>query len=153
MLGFKYKMSNVQAAIGCGQLERIDELVGRKRAILAAYRERLSSLSGVHLNPEPAGTVNGAWMPTAVCDPALGVTREMLLAAFEAANIDARVFFHPLSGLPMFEDGPANANAWDIPTRAINLPSYHDMAEADIDRVADTLIGVVRGSREKADMA
>lgn len=149
MLGFKYKMSNVQAAIGCGQLERIDELVARKRAILAAYRQRLSGIEGVRLNPEPAGTVNGAWMPTAVCDPALGVTREMLLTAFEAADIDARVFFHPLSSLPMFEDRPANVNAWDIPTRAINLPSYHDMEEADIDRVAETLIGVVRGALEK----
>ena len=149
MLGFKYKMSNLQAAIGCGQLERIDELVARKQAILAAYRERLSGWEGVRLNPEPAGTANGAWMPTAVCDPALGITREMLLAAFEAADIDARVFFHPLSSLPMFEDRPTNVNAWDIPTRAINLPSYHDMEEADIDRVTETLIGVVRGKQEK----
>ncbi|MCE7795614.1 DegT/DnrJ/EryC1/StrS family aminotransferase [Sphingobium sufflavum] len=148
VLGFKYKMSNVQAAIGCGQLERIDELVARKRAILAGYRQRLSGLKGVRLNPEPVGTVNGAWMPTAVCDAALGITREQLLAAFEAADIDARVFFHPLSSLPMFEDQPSNVNAWHIPTRAINLPSYHDMEEADIDRVANTLIQVVRGTEE-----
>ncbi|HEX8057951.1 MAG TPA: DegT/DnrJ/EryC1/StrS family aminotransferase [Novosphingobium sp.] len=153
MVGFKYKMSNLQAAIGCGQLERIDELVTRKRAILAAYRERLSGWDDIRLNPEPVGAVNGAWMPTAVCDAALGVTREMLLAAFEAADIDARSFFHPLSSLPMFEDRPANVNAWDIPARAINLPSYHDMTEADIDRVADTLINVVRGARKKVSAA
>ena len=148
LLGFKYKMSNVQAAIGCGQLERIDELVGRKRAILAAYRQRLAPLAGIALNPEPAGTVNGAWMPTAVLAPRLGITRETLLTAFEAADIDARVFFHPLSSLPMFEARPDNINAWDIPGRAINLPSYHDMAEADIDRVAQTLIAVVRSAKE-----
>lgn len=153
MVGFKYKMSNLQAAIGCGQLERIDELVARKRAILAAYRERLAGWEGIRLNPEPTGTVNGAWMPTAVCDAALGVTREMLLAAFEAADIDARSFFHPLSSLPMFEDRPANVNAWDIPARAINLPSYHDMTEADIDRVAEVLINVVRGARKKVSAA
>lgn len=149
MLGFKYKMSNVQAAIGCGQLERIDELVARKRAILAAYHARLPVNEGFHLNPEPSGATNGAWMPTVVCDPGLGVTREMLLAAFEAADIDARVFFHPLSSLPMFEDRPENVNAWDIPRRAINLPSYHDMEEADIDRVAETLIKAVRGAQAK----
>ncbi|MET1756957.1 DegT/DnrJ/EryC1/StrS family aminotransferase [Novosphingobium sp. RD2P27] len=149
MLGFKYKMSNLQAAIGCGQLERADELVMRKRAILAEYRERLAGLDGVSMNPEPLGTINGAWMPTAVCDPALGVSRELLLTAFEAANIDARPFFHPLSSLPMFEDKRANVNAWDIPKRAINLPSYHEMEDADIDRVADTLIRVVRGAQGK----
>ena len=148
MLGFKYKMANVQAAIGCGQLERVGELVARKRAILAGYRERLAGWPGITLNPEPAGTVNGAWMPTAVLAPELGITRETLLAAFEAADIDARVFFYPLSSLPMFEDRPDNSNAWDIPERAINLPSYHDMVEAEIDRVAETLIAVVRSAKE-----
>lgn len=149
LLGFKYKMSNLQAAIGCGQLERIDALVERKRAILAAYRRRLAGWRGISLNPEPAGTVNGAWMPTAVLDAALGITREQLLVAFEAADIDARVFFHPLSSLPMFRDQPGNAHAWDIPRRAINLPSYHDMTAADIDRVADTLIAVVQTAQDR----
>ena len=51
LLGFKYKMSNVQAAIGCGQIERIEELVRRKRAILAAYRERLADRPGITMNP------------------------------------------------------------------------------------------------------
>ncbi|MBB3592908.1 perosamine synthetase [Rhizobium sp. BK529] len=142
-VGFKYKMSNIQAAIGCAQLERIEELVSRKREILAAYMVRLSHLNGISMNPEYTGTVNGAWMPTAVFHPAIGITREMLQQAFEAANVDARVFFHPLSSLPMFEERPANINAWSIPERAINLPSYHDMSEADIERVANVLIEVV----------
>ena len=75
----------------------------------------------------PAGTVNGSWMPTAVFDTSTGVTREKLQKAFAAENIDARVFFRPLSSLPMFEDQPQNRLAWDIPGRAINLPSYHDL--------------------------
>ncbi|MGM4912695.1 DegT/DnrJ/EryC1/StrS family aminotransferase [Rhizobium sp. 768_B6_N1_8] len=147
-IGFKYKMSNIQAALGCAQLERIEELVSRKREILAAYMVRLSTLNGISMNPEYTGTINGAWMPTAVFHPATGITREVLQQAFEAANIDARVFFHPLSSLSMFAEKQANINAWSIPERAINLPSYHDMSEADIDRVAETLISVVRSHQD-----
>jgi perosamine synthetase len=139
MVGFKYKMSNVQAAIGCAQLERVGELVARKRAILAGYRERLADLPAISMNPEPAGTVNGAWMPTAVFDRSVGVTREVLQRAFAEENVDARVFFHPLSGLPMFAPRRGNRNAWDIPGRAINLPSYHDMTESELDRVSGVL--------------
>ncbi|MEJ5242606.1 MAG: DegT/DnrJ/EryC1/StrS family aminotransferase [Desulfomicrobiaceae bacterium] len=135
VVGFKYKMSNVQAAIGCAQMERIEELVARKREILAYYRERLEKLPGVRMNPEPPGTVNGAWMPTVVFAPETGITRDKLQVEFAAANIDARVFFWPLSGLPMFDSKPANHRAWNIPMRAINLPSYHDITETQLDRV------------------
>lgn len=140
LLGFKYKMSNVQAAIGCAQLERIDELIACKRAILSGYRERLGQVPGLALNSEPPGTVNGAWMPTAVFAPETGITREALQAAFAAENIDARVFFWPLSSLDMFEDRPENRHARDIPGRAINLPSFHDMMEDDLDRVCDVVL-------------
>jgi perosamine synthetase len=139
MMGFKYKMSNIQAAIGCAQMERIEELVKRKREILQYYRERLEALPGVKMNPEPPATLNGAWMPTAVFEAETGITCEKLLAAFAAENIDARVFFHPLSGLPMFEGHPQNLFAWDIPGRAINLPSYHDMGFVNMDRVIGVL--------------
>lgn len=140
MVGFKYKMSNIQAAIGCAQMERIGELINRKREILQHYRERLESLPGTKLNPEPGGMVHGAWMPTVVIEPETGVTRQMLQAAFAAENIDARVFFHPLSSLPMFEDQPNNRFARDLSDRAINLPSYHDLVISDILRVTDVLM-------------
>ena len=135
VVGYKYKLSNVQAAIGCGQLERIAELEARKRAILRNYRELLADCKGVAMNPEPAGTQNGAWMPTAVFAPETGVTRERLQAAFAALDIDARVFFHPLSSLPMFAGMRGGALAADIPTRAINLPSFHDMTDDEQRRV------------------
>jgi perosamine synthetase len=134
-VGFKYKMSNVQAAIGCGQMERIEELMARKREILHNYRMQLENLPGIAMNPEPAGTVNGSWMPTVVFDARMGVTRESLQMAFAADNIDARVFFHPLTSLPMFRAQPEHTVAWDIPARAINLPSYHDMSDIEQERV------------------
>lgn len=146
MVGFKYKMSNIQAAIGCGQIERIEELTQRKRAIFAYYLDRLTTLPGLIMNPEPADTVNGAWMPTVVFAPETGITREKLQAAFAAENVDARVFFWPLSSLPMFANKPSNKVAWDIPNRAINLPSYHDITDSDIDRVCDVIITLMRAN-------
>lgn len=142
LVGFKYKMSNLQAAIGCAQMERIDDLISRKRAIMATYRDDLADLPGVSMNPEPEGTVNGAWMPTVVFAPASGITREMLQTAFAAENADARVFFWPLSSLPMFEPVTTNTLAWSIPGRAINLPSYHDMSREELDRVIQTVLDI-----------
>ena len=139
VVGFKYKMSNIQAAIGCAQMERIDELVGRKREIFQFYADRLSKLPGVSMNPEKTGTVNGYWMPTAVFAPETGVTRDKLLEIFREENIDGRVFFWPLSSLPMFESRQVNRWAWDIPGRAINLPSYHDMTAAEQNLVINVI--------------
>lgn len=145
MTGYKYKMSNIQAAIGCAQMERIESLVARKREILATYRDALLSLTGVSMNPEPAGTINGAWMPTVVFDESSGVTREELQQALGAENVDARVFFWPLSGMDMFEPVCQNHNAWSIPGRAINLPSYHDIDPRDLTRVIDVIRRISRG--------
>ena len=146
-VGFKYKMSNIQAAIGCAQMERIVELVSRKREIMDYYREHLEEFPGVSMNPEPAGTVIGAWMPTVVFDTRTGVTRDALQAAFASENIDARVFFHPLSSLPMFEARPGNHQAWSIPDRAINLPSFHEMTLLQQDCVTNVVRQLLGGMR------
>jgi perosamine synthetase len=142
-IGFKYKMSNIQAAIGCAQIERINELIDRKRDILKYYREYLECLPGISMNPEAVGTVNGAWMPTAVFSPETGITRDYIQAALRAENIDARVFFHPLSSLPMFEDKSLNFNAWDLPNRSINLPSFHDLTDRELSTIVNILISVL----------
>ena len=145
MVGFKYKISNMQAAIGCAQMERIDDLIRRKRQILHAYRRLFGELPGVAMNPESPDIVPGGWMPTVVFDADTGITRERLQQAFTEENIDARVFFHPLSGLPMFEGRKRNAAAWDLPGRAMNLPSYHDMTDAEQSRVADVIRKMFKG--------
>lgn len=134
-IGFKYRMSNVDAAIGCAQLERIEELVKRKRAIFTYYRQALAQVKGVSMNPESAGTVNGYWMPTVVFDRETGVSSEMLLRLLRDRNIDARSVFHPLSSLPMFSPCPGNTESYNLSEQAINIPSYHDMREEDMNRV------------------
>jgi perosamine synthetase len=134
MVGFKYKMSNIQAAIGCAQMERIDDLIATKRRIFAYYAEHFRNLP-LKMNPEPAGTKNGYWMPTIVVDEGVPFNRDDLLATFKAENIDGRVFFWPLSMLSMFDAKPENAMSYGLYERAINLPSYHDLSELKMDRV------------------
>ena len=139
LVGFKYKMSNIQAAIGCAQVERIEELVKRKREILYYYKDKLLLSSPIFMNPEYRGTINGAWMPTVVFDGDSGVSREEVQKAFESNNIDARVFFWPLSSLSMFDDVPTNTVARRVSRTAINLPSYHDMSTNDMLRVCSVV--------------
>ena len=133
-VGFKYKMSNLQAAIGCAQMERIDELIAAKRRIFSYYARAFRGLP-LRMNPEAEGTQNGYWMPTLVVDAGVAFERDALLSAFKQDDIDGRVFFWPLSMLPMFEKKPENAVSYGLYARAVNLPSYHDLTEAEMDRV------------------
>lgn len=133
-VGYKYKISNVQAAIGCAQLERIDDLIAGKRRVFARYREAFADLP-LRMNPEPAGTVNGFWMPSIVVDQGVPFDRDRVLADFKADDIDGRVFFWPLSMLPMFARRPDNQVSYGLYERALNLPTYHDMTDDEIDRV------------------
>jgi perosamine synthetase len=144
MVGMKYKMSNLQAAIGCAQLERIDELIAGKREVFRRYAGALAGLP-CRMNPEPPGTLNGFWMPTLVADADVPFDRDALLALFREQSIDGRVFFWPLSQLPMFEDRPDNRVARAICRRAMNLPSYHDMGPAEIERVVAAVRRVLHG--------
>ena len=144
-IGFKYKISNIQAAIGCAQVERIDELINKKREIFFEYHRLLSQIDGVTMNPIPEdkNTQYGYWMPTAIFDKKLNFNREILLDKFKDNNIDGRVFFYPLSSLPMFEEKNQNVVSYDIFERGVNLPSYHEIDEDSISKIIDTTIGIL----------
>ena len=129
-VAFKYKMSSMQAALGLAQLERIDELVTRKREIFAWYAEELADVRGVRLNVEAPGTKIVYWMVTVVLDPELGITKDVLQERLAQRGIDTRPFFHPLSSLPAYEALPAakearerNRVAYALSPYALNLPS------------------------------
>lgn len=152
-IGFKYKMSSLQAALGLAQLERIGELVARKRQIFEWYREALSSLDGVTLNAEPEDVLNTYWMVTAVVDAGLGIDKHELLRAFWERDIDARPFFDPLSSLEPYAGSPAadaaarrNRVAYDIAARAINLPSGFNLTRELVERVARVFGSLLRRS-------
>lgn len=144
VVGFKYKMSNIQAAIGLGQIERANELVERKRQIFAHYAQAFKGISGITMNPQPARCINGYWMPTLVFAATMSIGREKIFEAFKQESIDARVFFHPLSNLSMFEAKNENTISWEIPERAINLPSYHDMTNQELDRVIEVVLRLLK---------
>lgn len=135
-LGYKYKLSNISAAIGCAQVERIEELIAGKRRVFDYYAKRLSGLP-LSMNPEPHGTVNGYWMPTIVAGDSARWDRDILLSNLREANIDGRVFFWPLSGLSMFRPHPEHVVARRLAPRALNLPTYHDISEREMDRVVE----------------
>ncbi len=142
-IGFKYKMSNIQAALGCAQIERLNELVDRKREIFFYYYEHLSKINGISMNPEQLGNKNSYWMPTIAFDNDTNITRSVLIDKFSSENIDARVFFWPLSSLSQFDTSNSNPLAYDIPERAINLPSYYDINREQQNRVIDVIRGLL----------
>ena len=142
-LGHKYKMSNLQAALGCAQLERLDELVARKREIFFRYREVFAAaLPEVAMNPEPTGTINSYWMPTIVLTPDQAPRRDAVLEHMRKSGIDARVFFPPLSDTPVCAHTrrAPTPRAHDLSRRAFNLPSYHEMTDSDQQRVIDSVL-------------
>jgi perosamine synthetase len=145
-VAFKYKMSSLQAALGTAQLERLDELVGRKREIFSWYREALAGLSSLQWNAQSTGILNSIWMSTVVLAKDLHATGAQLMHAFDAQNIDSRPFFHPLSSIPAFRNHPQantgrdqNPHAYDVAPRGLNLPSALCLTRDQITRVADAL--------------
>lgn len=134
MVGFKYKMSNIQASIGCAQIERIEELTASKRRVFDAYGNGLSGLP-LSVNPEPAHTVNGYWMPTMVVHESVPFNRDKLLDLFKQESIDGRVFFWPLSDTGHFGACKPTPVAHGIYARAVNLPSYHSLTNAAVAHV------------------
>ena len=147
-IGYKFKMSNLQAALGIAQLERFDELIRRKQVILEKYRNGLSHHPEISINLKQSGCVSGAWMPNVTFSIESKVTREKLLIEFESANIDARVFFWPLSSLNLVANTSRDTPiAYTVAERSINLPSYHDMTETEINRVLEVLDKVLENNR------
>ena len=152
-IGHKYRMSSMQAALGTAQLERLPELIERKRLIFGWYRRAFGNAAGITLNGEAADVVNVYWMVTAVLDPKLGWTKEKLVPALRAQNIDCRPFFYPLSMLPAYATLPTAAEArkhntasYAVSPHGINLPSALSLTEEQVEFVVTTLKGVVYGS-------
>lgn len=135
-IGFKYRMSNLQAAIGLAQLKRVEELVDRKRTIFGWYQERLADVPELTLNVERPNAKNIYWLSSAVLSEDGAIKREDFRARLKDRMVDTRPFFYPLSALPVFQatqkDNPV---AYSIADRGLNLPSGHNLNEDDIDYI------------------
>jgi len=122
--GVKYKMANVQAAIGLGQLERVDEMIEAKRRVFGWYADALDGVPHVTLNHEVPGMRSIYWMTSVLLDPAAGISRDDLRTALRARNIDTRPVFPAISQYPIWartrEAGPVAAR---IGAQGLNVPS------------------------------
>ena len=151
-IGQKYRMSSMQAALGLAQLERLPELIERKRAIFDWYRRALGNVPGVTLNSEAPDVVNVYWMVTAIVDPKLGWTKEKLVPALREQNVDCRPFFYPLSMLPVYESFPSaaaararNSAAYAVAPYGVNLPSALSLTQDQVEFVVAKLKMLLQG--------
>ncbi len=159
-LGYNYRMSNILAAIGRGQLRVLEERVERKREIFAAYREALGDLPGIEFMPEPeygleagggrAGrSVEGEswatrWLTCLTIDPEVaGVDRDTVMRELEKHNIESRPTWKPMHLQPLYEgcEVVGGKVAEKLFNKGLCLPSGTGMANGDLERV----IKVVRG--------
>lgn len=149
-VAYKYKMSSMQAALGAAQLERVEELIVRKREIFSWYAEELAGVPGVTLNYEAPGTKNTYWMVTTAWDERHPLTKLELMTRLTEAGIDSRPFFHPLSSLPAYAGRPEaaiaqqrNTTSYRVAARAVNLPSALCLTPAQVHRVCTVLKSVL----------
>ncbi|SRR5258706_15425 len=155
-VAYKYKMSSMQAALGLAQLERIDELIARKREQFEWYKQGLAGVNGITMNAELEETRNAYWMVTIVLDPKLGINKTILMERLGHRGIDTRPFFHPLSSIPAYEDSEQahiardrNKVVYALSPYAINLPSALNLTLEDIRRVCSALIDALDEQKNK----
>lgn len=143
LIGYKYKMSNLQAALGFGQLERIESLIKKKRRIFEWYYKRLSSIEGLSMNIEKPWARNVYWMSSIVINRKLSITRDKLMEKLKSKMIDTRPFFFPFSILPMYKTNANNPVAYHVGLRGINLPSGVNLKEEEVDYISAQIIDIL----------
>ena len=159
-IGYNYRMSNILAAIGLGQLEVLDERVKRKREIFDYYREALGDLSGIEFMPEPEWSRSNRWLTVILITPEeFGADRETVRLALEEENIEARPLWKPMHMQPVFNTQITQIGAdykkkkkryktrvvggevsEDLFRRGLCLPSGTAMTDDDLDRVIETIL-------------
>jgi perosamine synthetase len=141
MVGYNYRMTNVAAAIGLAQLERIDEALATRARLSEWYREALAPLDDVIERPATEDWARHAfWMYTVKLRSGGEPERDKLMAALNADGIETRPVFYPMHLLPMYE---APSEAYPVATRCalrgLNLPTHAFVTREDVDRIARSL--------------
>lgn len=145
-IGHKYKMSNVQAAIGLAQIQRVQEIIDRKIEIFKWYEARLKDIDVLQLNGQKPWAKNIYWMSSIILSDKLPIARDAFIAELLKRNIDSRPIFYPISDFPMFERRD-NPNAYHIGLRGINLPSGHHRTEEEVDYICHHIRDIVGGGK------
>jgi len=141
-IGYNYRLSNVLAAIGRGQLKVLEERVAARRRNFAFYAEALADLPGIAFMPEAAWGTHTRWLTTLTINPQqLGVDRETVRQSLDAAGIEARPVWKPMHLQPLYAGYPitGGAVAGDLFARGLCLPSGSNLSEADLERVVTAI--------------
>ena len=143
VVGFNFRMTNICAAIGLAQLERVEDFIARKRLLAEAYTRELQGLPLV-LQAEVAGTTHSFWMCSLLTnDPE---QRDPLRRALREQGIETRPFFHPVHTMPMYAQGQTGLTvAVDLGARGINLPSWPGLGEEGVQTVCAAIRGHFKG--------
>jgi perosamine synthetase len=149
-IAYKYRMSALQAALGCAQLSRLDELVAKKRLIFDWYAQRLADHPALTLNAALPDTNPAFWMVTALCAPSTGLKKFRMMDLLAERGIDTRPFFSPLSSLPAYAGHPQadralqrNRTSYDLADQGVNLPSGLQLNEDDVAYVCGALEEII----------
>lgn len=142
VIGYNYRLSNVSAGIGCGQMDEINERVARRRAIHEIYVRELTTLPGVTVQRNPSADFNSNfWLSTIQIDPATGKTPDEVRIALNEHNIETRLLWRPMNMQPVFKDAPYYGGkvGETLFDRGLCLPSGSSLTDSDIARVIDAL--------------
>lgn len=150
VVGYNYRMSNIVAGIGRGQLEVLDERVAQKRAIFKRYEEAFSKVEGLEMMPELEETFSNRWLSTMLLDSTkINVTPYELIDALDAENIESRPVWKPLHLQPLFEGcefyahSETEAVSETLFANGICLPSDTKMTVKEQQRVIDVVMQVI----------
>ncbi len=144
-IGYNYRMSNLLAAVGRGQIRVLAERVTRKREIFEWYRQALAGLPGISFMPEAPWGRATRWLTVILIDPdAFGATREDVRLALEAENIESRPLWKPMHMQPVFRECEVagGAVAEELFEKGLCLPSGTAMNRQDVARVAEIVRSV-----------
>lgn len=147
--GYKYRMSNLQAAIGLGQLERVDELIEAKRRIFSWYVEGLKNVSEVQLNYETEWARSIYWMSSLYLNETSGLSRDDLRTELKQRNIDTRSVFPAISQYPFWNRKQVpSPNALRVGNQAINLPSGVCLKRAEVNYICNSIKDILHAHRK-----
>jgi dTDP-4-amino-4,6-dideoxygalactose transaminase len=149
-IGYNYRMSNVLAAIGRGQLQVLEQRVEARRRICDFYVNALGRLPGIEFMPEAPWSYHSRWLTVLTVDPDLfGADREQIRLALEAENIESRPVWKPMHLQPVFtaEQAIGGKRAQSLFERGLCLPSGSNLTSADLDRVVDAVLSVHSSAR------
>jgi dTDP-4-amino-4,6-dideoxygalactose transaminase len=144
-IGYNYRLSNICAGIGRGQLQVLDTRVTQRRAIFERYVDNLKSFNGVTFQPEMKDSFSNRWLTCIVLPDEYGITPEEIRLALEEHNIESRPLWKPMHLQPVFEDAPSYGGAVseELFAKGLCLPSGSNMAADDQMKVIEILSEVL----------